>query len=210
MISEFADRKVKDVRNGPSYVLMLRIARGERMPIPFGRTNLSSDSVVATVDEYSRTLYLWFGKNCSEIDKKLALNTAESIKKIGYKYGQLHIGHSLKNFKIIDESKLNDSENQNNNQELTEVFNRIFKMKDKYLVEVIKEQPPLPVQPAEIVISKSTETTIKETTSELEAKTEPTVTSSNITTIQEQTSDHHLRTVPLENLGKEQITEEEN
>ncbi|MHA1579737.1 MAG: hypothetical protein ACTSUQ_08920 [Candidatus Freyarchaeota archaeon] len=180
------------------------------MPIPFGRTNLSSDSVVATVDEYSSTLYLWFGKNCSEIDKKLALNTAKSIKKIGYKYGQLHVGHSLKNFKIIDESKLNDPENQNNNQELTEVFNRIFKMKDKYLAEVIKEQSPPDIQPAEIEISKTTETTIKETTSEPEATPEPTVTSSNITTTQGQTPDHHLRTVPLENSWKEQTTEEEN
>ncbi|MEM2959282.1 MAG: hypothetical protein QW261_13370 [Candidatus Jordarchaeaceae archaeon] len=140
MINEFAERKVKDAQNGPSYVLMLQIARGERLPIPFSRTNFSSDSVVATIDEYSETLYLWFGKNCSEMDKRLALNTAESIRKIGYKYGQLRVGHSLKNLKIIDESKQNDAENQNNNREFTEVFNRIFKMKDKCLVEVIKGQ----------------------------------------------------------------------
>lgn len=187
MINEFAERKVKDAYNGPSYVLMLQIVRGERVPIPFGRTNLSSDSVVATIDEYSKTLYLWFGKNCSEVDKRLALNTVESIRKIGYKYGQFHVGHSLKSLKIIDESKLNDAENQNSNQEFTEVFNRIFKMKDKYLVEVIKGQFPPASQPVGIEVSKTTETKPQKTDSKPEVAPEQSATLLNIATFQGQT-----------------------
>ncbi|MBS7249291.1 MAG: hypothetical protein KIH08_01665 [Candidatus Freyarchaeota archaeon] len=185
MIKEFAERKVKDAYNGPSYVLMLQIARGERSPIPFGRTNLSSDRVVAIIDEYSKTLYLWFGKNCSEMDKRLALNAAESIRKIGCKYDQFHVGHSLKNLKIIDESKLNEPENKDNNQEFTGVFNRIFKMKDKFLVEVVKDQFTPAIPPVGIEISKTTETKLQETTSEFIVP-EPPATSSSTATIQGQ------------------------
>lgn len=157
MINEFAERKVKATSNGPSYVLMLQIDRGERFPIPFRQTNLSNNKIVATIDEYNNNLYLWFGKDCSEISKKLALNTALSIKKIGYKHGQLHVGPFLKDFKIIDESKLSDTEIQNNHSELTAIFNRKFSMKDQFLVEVISKSQVDSVRPVEQESYKSPE-----------------------------------------------------
>jgi hypothetical protein len=174
MADEFAERKVKNLSSGPRYVLMLQIDRGERTPIPFRQTNLSNDKIVVTIDEYDNNLYLWYGKNCSEINKKLALNTAQSIKKIGYKHEQLHIGHFLKDLKIVDESNLNDPETHKNHSELTAIFNRKFAMKDKYLVEVISKTQvaptiPLPVEPE---VPKPLEPEPQTTVSELDTPVE--------------------------------------
>lgn len=182
MADEFAERKVKNTYSGPRYMLMLQIDRGERAPIPFTQTNLSNDKIVVTIDEYDNMLYLWYGKNCSEINKKLALNTAQSIKKIGYKYDQLHIGHCLKDIKIVDESNLSDPETHKNHSELTAIFNRKIATKDKCLVEVISKQVSSTVPPLiETEVHKPLETEPQATTSEPQATesliTQPTVNS---------------------------------
>ncbi|MEM2146898.1 MAG: hypothetical protein QW279_16155 [Candidatus Jordarchaeaceae archaeon] len=173
MADEFAERKLKNTSSGPRYVLMLQIDRGEKTPMPFRQTNLSDDKIVVTIDEYDNMLYLWYGKNCSEINKKLALNTAQSIKKIGYKHDQLNIGHCLKDIKIIDESTLNDPETRKNHSELPAIFNRKFAMKDKFLVEVISKPqvaytaPP----PLEQEVHKTPEPEPQTTVSEPAVKT---------------------------------------
>jgi len=91
-------------------MLMLQIEHGEKVPLPFKYENLSGDRIVAIIDEYNDTLYLWFGKDCSTVRKRSALRTAQSIKKSGFAYGQLHIGHDLKELKIVDESTMDDPE----------------------------------------------------------------------------------------------------
>nr|MDO8090609.1 hypothetical protein [Candidatus Sigynarchaeota archaeon] len=134
----------------PSYMLMLQIEHGEKVPLPFKYENLSGDRIVAIIDEYNDTLYLWFGKDCSIVRKRSALRTAQSIKKSGFAYGQLHIGHDLKELKIVDESTMDDPETQSNHKELTAIFNRKFTMKDQFLMEVgPKPQAAPAVQPAE-------------------------------------------------------------
>jgi hypothetical protein len=180
MADEFADRKVKNLSSGPRYALMLQIDRGERTPIPFKQTNLSNDKIVVTIDEYDNTLYLWYGKNCSEINKKMALSTAQSIKKIGYKYEQLHIGHCLKDIKVVDESNLDDPETRNNYSELTAIFNRKLAIKDKFLVEVISKQVASPTPPVEQEVHKPLEPEPQTTVSELATEaTEPLTTQPN-------------------------------
>ncbi|MEM3585830.1 MAG: hypothetical protein QXO71_00790 [Candidatus Jordarchaeaceae archaeon] len=134
----------------PSYMLMLQIEHGEKAPIPFSETNLSSDKIVAIIDEQKNTLYLWLGKNCSDVTKRSATRTAQSIKKSGYAYGQLHIGQDLKEIKIVDESNLNDAEIRSNHAELTSIFKRTFTKKDQYVMEIgAKPQAAPTVKPAE-------------------------------------------------------------
>lgn len=129
---------------------MLKIEHGEKAPIPFAETNLSSDKIIAVIDEQKNTLYLWFGKNCSDVTKRSATRTAQSIKKSGYAYGQLHIGHDLKDLKIVDESNLNDPEISSNHAELTAIFKRKFTKKDPYVMELgAKPQAAPAIQPAE-------------------------------------------------------------
>ncbi|MEM3526372.1 MAG: hypothetical protein QXV37_03070 [Candidatus Jordarchaeaceae archaeon] len=183
MADEFADRKVKNFFSGPRYVLMLQIDRGERIPIPFRQTNLSSDKIVVTIDEYDNMLYLWCGKNCSEINKKLALNAAQSIKRIGYKHDQLHIGHCLKDIKIVDESNLNDPETHKNYSELTAIFNRKFATKDKYLVEVISKPQvtPITLPPSEPEANKPIEPEPQKAVSEPIAKAAEPITAQTTT-----------------------------
>jgi hypothetical protein len=129
---------------------MLQIEHGEKVPLPFKQEHLSSDSIVATIDEYNDALYLWFGKDCSDVRKRSAMRTAQSIKKSGFAYGQLHIGHDLKDLKVVDESNLSDPEVQSNHTELTSIFNRKFTMKDQFVMEIgVKPQvAPVP-QPVE-------------------------------------------------------------
>lgn len=131
-------------------MLMLQIEHGEKVPLPFKHENLSSESIVAIIDEVNDSLYLWFGKDCSDVRKRSATRTAQSIKKSGFAYGQLHIGHDLKNLKIVDESNLKDPEISAYNSELQSIFNRRFGMKDQFVMEVgVKPQVgPIP-QPVE-------------------------------------------------------------
>ncbi|MBS7250355.1 MAG: hypothetical protein KIH08_07165 [Candidatus Freyarchaeota archaeon] len=131
----------------PSYALMLQIEHGEKVPLPFKQENLSSSSIVATIDEQNGALYLWFGKECSDVVKRSALRTAQSIKKSGFAYGPLHIGHDLREIKIVDESNLNDPEIQKNHEELTAIFKRKFTMKDQFVMEI--GRPQVAPQPEE-------------------------------------------------------------
>jgi hypothetical protein len=129
---------------------MLQIEHGEKAPVPFRQENLSSDKIVAIIDEQRNILYLWLGKDCSDVTKRSATRTAQSIKKSGYAYGQLHIGQDLKDLKIVDESNLNDPEIRNNNSELTAIFKRKFTKKDQYVMEIgAKPQAAPAIQPAE-------------------------------------------------------------
>jgi hypothetical protein len=129
---------------------MLQIEQGEKVPIPFRQENLSDDKIVALIDEFRNTLYLWLGKDCSDVGKRSATRTAQSIKKSGFAYGQLHIGHDLKDLKIVDESNLDDPEVRNNNSELTAVFKRRFTKKDQFVMEVgTKPQAAPAIPPAE-------------------------------------------------------------
>jgi hypothetical protein len=174
MTEEFTDRKLKSPSSGPRYMLMLQIDRGEKFPIPFRASNLSSNTIVATIDEYNNSIYLWFGKDCGEINKKLALNSAQSIKKIGYVYGQLHIGNCLKDLKIVDESNLSDKETQNNYLELKIIFKRESATKDQFLVEVVSKLMVVPkAQPAEQEAFKPTESELQTTVSESFTALEP-------------------------------------
>lgn len=129
---------------------MLQIEHGDKVPLPFKQENLSNDSIVATIDEQNDILYLWFGKNCTDVLKRSAMRTAQSIKKSGFAYGQLHIGHDLKDIKVVDESNLKDPEIKNNHTELTSIFKRKFTAKDKYVMEIGAKPQVAPVrQPVE-------------------------------------------------------------
>lgn len=131
-------------------MLMLKIEHGEKAPIPFNEANLSSDKIIAIVDEQKNVLYLWLGKDCSDVTKRSATRTAQSIKKSGYAYGKLHIGQDLKEIKIVDESNLNEPENRNNHSELTAIFRRKFTKKDQYVMEIgAKPQAAPAIKPAE-------------------------------------------------------------
>jgi hypothetical protein len=126
---------------------MLQIEKGEKVPVPFREENLSDDKIIAVIDESKDALYLWLGKDCSDVNKRSATRTAQSIKKSGFAYGQLHIGHDLKNLKIVDASNLNDPENRNNQSELTNVFKRKFTKKDKFVMELGAKPQAAPAAP---------------------------------------------------------------
>lgn len=131
----------------PSYLLMLQIEKGEKVPIPFRQENLSDDKIIAVIDEFRDALYLWFGKDCSDVNKRSATRTAQSIKKSGFAYGQLHIGHDLKDLKIVDASNMKDPEIRNNESELTEIFKRKFTKKDKFVMEIGAKPHAAPAAP---------------------------------------------------------------
>jgi len=134
----------------PSYLLMLQIEHGERVPVPFNQENLSDDKIIALIDESKNVLYLWLGKDCSDVSKRSATRTAQSIKKSGFAYGQLHIGHDLKHLKVVDASNPNDPEIRNNQSELTAIFKRKFTKKDQFVMEFgAKPQAAPAIQPAE-------------------------------------------------------------
>jgi hypothetical protein len=164
MTEEIAVRKLKSPLSGPRYMLMLQIERGEKVPIPFRQENLSDDKIVALIDEFRSALYLWLGKDCSDVSKRSATRTAQSIKKSGFVYGQLHMGHDLKDLKIVDESNLSDTETKNNYSELKAIFNRESAAKDQFLMEVgSKPQVAHSAQPEEQEMYKPTESELQTT-----------------------------------------------
>ncbi|WXG41412.1 MAG: hypothetical protein WED07_11710 [Candidatus Freyarchaeum deiterrae] len=131
----------------PCYMLMLQIERGDKVPIPFRQENLSDDKIIALIDESKSSLYLWVGKDSSDVNKRSATRTAQSIKKSGFSYGQLHIGHDLKDLKVVDASNPDDPETRNNQSELTAIFRRKFTKKDQFVMEIGAKPQAAPAVP---------------------------------------------------------------
>ncbi|MCD6380889.1 MAG: hypothetical protein J7L50_01000 [Candidatus Odinarchaeota archaeon] len=87
-------------------MLMFRYEAGEKRVIPLSKDAFDSNSIVITIDEKNKAIWLWLGANTSLISRRGAMRIARGLLGFGTDYGEIKVGIGCNDLIIIDERNL--------------------------------------------------------------------------------------------------------
>ncbi|MFX0163344.1 MAG: hypothetical protein ACFE68_08480 [Candidatus Hodarchaeota archaeon] len=155
--------KRKKVTNEEYVVMANCLANGSIEFLNLDRSNLKSDRTVILVNEQSKEIFVWIGKDTGRIQRSIVLRQSKSIKKSGLPItGNVNIGSGFDLYEIfeaeIDEKK-GDETLMESMMRLDQIFDLEHEPRNGY--SVIKEQvqevaePSAPIEELEKVVAEA-------------------------------------------------------
>jgi len=158
-------------------MLMFRYEAGEKKLIPLSKDAFDSNSIVMTIDEKNKVIWLWLGANTSLISRRGAMRIARGLLGFGTDYGEIKVGIGCNDLIIIDEKNL-DPEAMKKMELLIETMSMAESSDGRLFV--IREEEKVRVARAKKVEEEVVTPTPKPEEVKVEAPSKPVVTTPKV------------------------------